>query len=554
MSDAVPQRRRSATLPPKFTIVQVKACGFTHRLPAFLAAASARPFSLSNPRLLMALPINIADLFTGQTVEWARLEFKEGWNPGAVQRTLCAFANDFHNWGGGYLVIGVAEVDGRPVLPPAGLDPAAIDSIQKELLNISHRLQPAYFPRVEVAQLMGKSIIVIWAPGGQNRPYKAPVSLAKDERQYAYYVRHGSSSVVARGPIELELLQLTANVPFDDRMHHTATLADLELRLIQAHLQEVRSALFAESRVLDFATLCDRMKIVDGPAEQLRPRNVGLLFFSDRPDRFFDTAWIDVVHLPQGPAYPEVREQRFTGPLGVQLRAALAYIQNAFIQARTLKRPDRAEADRFFTFPYEAVEEALANAVYHRGYDVRENIEVRVTPTEMTITSYPGPDPSLRLENLRTGGVVARRYRNRRIGEFLKELRLTEGRGTGVPTILRAMRDNGSPEPRFETDDVRSYFTTILPVHPAASEATPPIDAQDAAILDLTRRVGSIRKQDVADLLSLGDERTRYRLRRLVTRGLLVTRGARRGAYYVLPEGDTPIPSSDVPKSPPRGR
>lgn len=29
--------------------------------------------------------------------------------------------------------------------------------------------------------------------------------------------------------------------------------------------------------------------------------------------------------------------------------------------------------------------------------------------------------------------VVCRRYRNRRIGEFLKELELTEGRSTGIP-------------------------------------------------------------------------------------------------------------------------
>ena len=77
----------------------------------------------------MPLPLNVHDLFTGQVVEWERLEFKEGWNPEDVVRTVCAFANDFHNWGGGYLVIGVAEKDGRPVLPPKGLEPAQIDAI-----------------------------------------------------------------------------------------------------------------------------------------------------------------------------------------------------------------------------------------------------------------------------------------------------------------------------------------------------------------------------------------------------------------------------------------
>ena len=73
---------------------------------------------------------------------------------------------------------------------------------------------------------------------------------------------------------------------------------------------------------------------------------------------------------------------------------------------RVVKRPDQAEADRIVPFPYAAVEESLANAVFHRGYDVREPIEVQVTPTEMTITSYPGPDLSVRIDELNRGGVL----------------------------------------------------------------------------------------------------------------------------------------------------
>ena len=57
----------------------------------------------------MPLPIAISDLLSGKTVEWERLEFKAGWNPLPVVHTLCAFANDFHNLGGGYIVIGVVR-------------------------------------------------------------------------------------------------------------------------------------------------------------------------------------------------------------------------------------------------------------------------------------------------------------------------------------------------------------------------------------------------------------------------------------------------------------
>lgn len=59
--------------------------------------------------------------------------------------------------------------------------------------------------------------------------------------------------------------------------------------------------------------------------------------------------------------------------------------------------------------------------------------------------SYPGPPSPLNKEKLRAGKIVARKYRNRRVGDFLKELRLTEGKGTGILKIKRAMKLNGSP-------------------------------------------------------------------------------------------------------------
>ena len=55
----------------------------------------------------MALPVNIQDLISGRTVEWERIEFKAGWNPEDLVHSICAFANDINNWGGGYIIIGI---------------------------------------------------------------------------------------------------------------------------------------------------------------------------------------------------------------------------------------------------------------------------------------------------------------------------------------------------------------------------------------------------------------------------------------------------------------
>ena len=125
------------------------------------------------------LPIDLESLLHGRSVEWERLEFKKGWNPEAFLHTMCAFANDFHNLGGGYILIGIEERNGRPVLPPEGLDPETIDTIQKEILGFGYNaMLPAYHPLTFPAMVDGKNILVIWVPGGETRPYKVKVSLS----------------------------------------------------------------------------------------------------------------------------------------------------------------------------------------------------------------------------------------------------------------------------------------------------------------------------------------------------------------------------------------
>jgi ATP-dependent DNA helicase RecG len=182
----------------------------------------------------MNLPINIDDILRSRSVETERLEFKAGWNPEAVIHTLCAFANDFHNLGGGYVILGVEEANGRPVLPPCGLAPDSIDRIQKELLALGHRIIPAYHPIIAHCEIDGRHILVLWAIGGQTRPYKAPVSLSKECRDYGYYIRKGATTVRARHQDEVELIGLAATVPFDDRIHHQASLDALALGLIRS--------------------------------------------------------------------------------------------------------------------------------------------------------------------------------------------------------------------------------------------------------------------------------------------------------------------------------
>lgn len=405
-------------------------------------------------------------------VEYARIEFKENWNPESILHTLCAFANDIDNLGGGYIVVGVKEENGMPVHPISGIPANSLDRLQKDLLALCHKIKPLYIPVGEPVVYKEKNLFLIWAPGGYERPYMAATSMSKENNKYAPYIRRFSSTLKANETDIKELHSIGSNIPFDDRINSKAELKDLKVPLITDYLGEVGSSLYPGCYDMSIRELAENLKIADGPSEFFKPLNVGLMFFNDRPEDFFRYAQIEIVLVPD-PTGEGMTERLFKGPIHRQLIDALAYIRNSVLAEKVMKSLDRAEATRVFNYPYSAIEEILCNAVYHKSYQIAEPITLRVEQDQITITSCPGPDRSITSEDIANRRLVSKRYRNRRIGDFLKELKLIEGRNTGVPTILKAMKENGSSPPIFETDEDRTYFTVTLKVHELFLETEP---------------------------------------------------------------------------------
>jgi predicted HTH transcriptional regulator len=362
----------------------------------------------------MALPVNIDDLINHRKVEWARIEYKEGWNPEKILHTLCAFANDIDNWGGGYIIIGIAEENGRPVFPIKGIEPNEVDVIQKELLNVCHLIEPVYLPVVEPCVYEGKCLLIVWAPGGCERPYRCPERIAKDVKSpKAYYIRKLASTVKATRQDEKELFELTGDVPFDDRPNVHADITDLKMNLLVEYLHEVGSDLAKSAEEMSAADVARNMQIASGPAECFMPKNVGLMFFNPHPENFFRCAWIDVVDKPDP------------------------------------------------------------------------------TPEAMTISSLPGPERSITDADLAACRMIGLHYRNRRIGDFLKELDLVEGRNTGIPVVVNVMRENGSPPPVFSSPENRDWLSVILPVNPHFRKMEDPISERTALKTAFTSQMGT---------------------------------------------------------------
>jgi ATP-dependent DNA helicase RecG len=416
-------------------------------------------------RSASGIPINLDNLINRRIIENDRVEFKATWNETikhSVIRSVCAFANDLLNNNGGYIILGIEEHEGKPALPPRGLDELNIDKIQREVIgNCKGNISPEYLPHVFVEQYQGKTILVIWASAGENRPYEAPMRTGKGK---TYWVRSGAATVEATGDIRRQLMELAAKIPFDDRRSLTGKIDDISPILVNRFLGDIRSQLAA----MEFSPeeIYEKMKIVVPVNEHKIPRNVALLFFSDDPEQFFRGARIEVVQFFDDQGGDLMNETIFQGPLPVQIRSCLTYLEG--IGGKLIRKiPGQAEAEHTVPYPYEAMEEIIVNAVYHKSYQYPpEPIKVYIYPDRMEITSYPGPVPGIRQEHFQSGRMPAVPARNSRIGEFLKDLRLAEGRGTGIPKIQRKMKENGSSEAIFDFDEDRTYFRVILPVHP----------------------------------------------------------------------------------------
>ena len=413
----------------------------------------------------MGIPVNISDLINLKVVESTRIEFKSDWNPEAVIHTICAFANDIDNMGGGYIIIGVEENHGSPVFPIKGIEKNRIDSIEKKLRECCHYIEPFYQPVAEPFLFNEKYVLVIWVSGGFSRPYKASVSLSEKRAEKRYYIRKASNTVIASSEEEKQLYYVSSDIPFDDRPNLAAEVEDLDLGLMREHLKKIGSELYNYSLEQNLIRLAEDMQLVSGPPEYKKPKNVGLLMFSEHPEKYFRYARIEVVDIPD-PTGMNMTEKVFSGPVQRQLTDALLYIKNYVLKEKVIKEKNKAEAKRIMNYPYQAVEEILSNAVYHRSYQINEPITVRITPSRMEITSFPGFDRSITDEKIQSLDIRSMIYRNRRIGDFLKELRLTEGRNTGFPTVFKSLEENGSDLPQFEMDADRGYLTVIIPVHP----------------------------------------------------------------------------------------
>ena len=426
------------------------------------------------------IPVKLETLLEGKVVEANRVEYKEGWNPQEVVQALCAFANDYENVNGGYLVVGIKAEDGIPTLPPVGILKNRVDDIQKELFEYCNKIEPRYIPNFEIVNYPDKDTYLLYmkCSAGDAGPYRAPETVyLSDEEQgkkgkkkpnvYKYWIRVGSVTTSAKQEEISELFEKFNAVPFDDRVNRRADISVIRRGYLEDFLRESNSSLVNQINERSLEDLLVSLEVANETDTGVELRNIALMMFAEHPEQYIPETQINLIHFKseEAEAGNDFEEKVFTGPIWKQIRDVLSYIETNVIVSKTVKIEGQAESESFYNYPYNALEEAIVNAVFHKTYRNGEPVEIRIYVDSIVIINYPGPPSYISMDKFASGKARPRKYRNRRTGEFFKEIDLSEKAATGISKILSELKRNGSPKPVFETDESRAYLETTIRIH-----------------------------------------------------------------------------------------
>lgn len=402
-----------------------------------------------------------------------------------VVATLCAFANDLQNLGGGYVVCGAREEKdehGFPTLVRTGLTASRLKEVEGTVLaRCRERVFPPILPVVDELAIEGvpeRRILAFTQASTQHAH-----TFRRADGTTKHYVQLSRSTIEARNGVLRELLVRKGDLePWDRRPCADATENDLDLIALRDALQ--RMGVFSAKRGLEpflsseesLSPFIPPLFAKDPLTGVLRPRNYAMALFGRNPQRFIPGA-VSLFSIYPGTnrASQHSARHELAGTLLEQARQIQSLLD---AQAPVLFDKSDLVTPNANKYPKCALYEAMGNTLAHRDYQ-------QVDPTRIVAFSdriefhSPGPLLSrLPLEAMRSGE-AAPQWRNQALAWFFQRLNLAQAEGQGISTILQAMKQEGCPPPRFEADIGR--VLCVLPAHPRHAAPAAQVEAARAA-------------------------------------------------------------------------
>lgn len=444
-----------------------------------------------------------------QTVEFKR----------EVCANFCREVVAFANSEGGTIYVGV-EDNG---------DVCGVDDADAAMLRIAGMIESNVEPdvrryvHIQAKEIEGKTVVSVEVEEGDRKPY---CIAQKGYTPAGIYIRMGTSCSHASN----ELIR--------------AMILDSDGSAFEGQRCREQGLTFTET-----AAAFERACIPFGP-ENMRSlgirdpdgcfTNLGLLLSDQNP---FEVRC--AVYDDQTPPVFLSRKE-FSGSVLKQIDDVLDYfdlINKVSSRFEGYRRADRRD------YPPASLREAFLNCMVHRDYGYNGPVILNFYPDRAQFVSIGGLVKGLTVEDVQHG---VSSMRNPRLGVILYRLRLIEGYGTGLPTIL-ASYDHTGCEPIL--DPAPNSFVVALPNlnYGRPTERNTGVGAacvrrpyvlreavislrasKEDALVELARNVDEFSRQDAEEYLSAGRDAVLAAINRLISNGVLEKCGNTRATRYRL--------------------
>lgn len=433
--------------------------------------------------------------------------------PLAIAEAITAFANSE----GGTVVLGLTP-EGKLASPL--LDEEASDAL-RAALRLCH---PPVQTEWQMQEVSGGTVVLL--------------QVARSDETHALadgrvLIRRGNENELLSSGQSLRGAAVRRAGEFELEEVSGAARDDLDEDVIDDY-RERRQARSPRSQVLPKDKLLEQIGAV---TQEGVPTVSGLLLFGKEPQLFMPHSRAVFVKFsdtqPRGPegAFGYGRREELNGPLPRIIDRAWRVIWEEMDKQAVVKGLQRQEQTEY---PQSAVREALVNAVAHRDYRLTgRSIEVRMYTDRLEITSPGGLPAHITVDN-----IVEEHYsRNPRVVNGLFQWGYIEELGLGVDRMIEDMVGAGHMPPQFDAKPHR--FTVVLynTRDPArvVQDWEHTMNERQIKAMEFLQRQGAITNREYRELCPhVGAETLRLDLADLVSKGVLLKIGDKRGTRYIL--------------------
>ncbi len=427
-----------------------------------------------------------------------------------LAETLVAFANA----DGGTILVGIGA-SGQI----SGLE---ADDLETSLLRAQMRCRPPVKTEWQALETPRGAVVAVMVPRS------AEFHTLDDGR---ILLRSGAKNRKLAGDEVQQLAAAKGAGVYEDETVAGAALEDLDLEII-AEYERKRRERAPRGEHLTREELLLESGAVD---RQKRITVTGILLFGKRPETFLPQNGVVFVRFAgteassAGPISGYGRREEIGGPLSRVVETSWQVLWEEMRKSSVINGLSREEQPEY---PESAVREALVNAIVHRDYRLRgRRIEIRMFDDRLEIISPGGLPGHITLDNI----VEEHFSRNPRLVRGLFYWGYIEELGIGVDRMIDAMARAGHPAPHFDAKPY-SFTVTLRNARERRQQEWPQsMNERQLRALKFVEEHERITNRDYRTLFpDLSAETVRLDLADLVSKGLLLRIGDKKGTFYIL--------------------